>query len=474
MNKILPKPLMLSIAMVLLLAISSVAQRVLSGEAPSVKGSQTEQIVLKSANELVKSGDNVFLSNYSLEDQFYKQKDYASSIVPWRVLYNIYPKSTVRIYQHGRTLFLDKFEKSSNWTEKGNYIDSLMSVYEKRIEYFGNKGYVRGFQGTDYTDLVLRNENWNNDQLKVVLKRAYGYLEESLNLQGDSASAPVMLLLMQTTSKLFKLGEMPKDNVVENYEQCSSILDKCITRNPKDQTCIDTKGYVIKIFETSGAADCETLLKLYGSKFAEIEKDIAALKKMLRLLDKQNCTGSDLYAKASEKLVELEPSPEAAFNMGRICMKRGDFERGKSFYLKAIEAEQDKEKLSKYYYELGYSLLTKEQNFQEARNYVAQLLANNPNYGKAYLLLGDIYAGYSSRYGKNDFEHRSLYWLAVDYFMKAKRIDPEMANLANEKIATYSPHFPDKEAIFFETLKEGDSYTISSWINETTTVRAKK
>ena len=88
--------------------------------------------------------------------------------------------------------------------------------------------------------------------------------------------------------------------------------------------------------------------------------------------------------------------------------------------------------------------------------------------------LGDVFAGYSKKYGEKEIEHLSLFWLAVDYYVKAKKIDPEQTAKANEKIATYSQYFPDKETLFFEGYQDGQPYKIGSWINETTTVRARK
>jgi hypothetical protein len=84
-----------------------------------------------------------------------------------------------------------------------------------------------------------------------------------------------------------------------------------------------------------------------------------------------------------------------------------------------------------------------------------------------------VYAHYSKNYGESDFDHVTLYWLAVDYYEKAKRVDPEVFAAANEKINTYRRYFPDKENLFFQGFQEGQSYKIGSWINETTKVRGR-
>ncbi len=440
-----------------------------------VKEEEMEQGAnMKTQQELIQEGDKDFMTNVSMYDQFYRQKDYKSALAPWRLLYRTYPKSTKNIYYHGVTMFEDKFEKATSWNEKNFYIDSVMNVYERRIKFFGEKGFVRGRQGVSYIDMKLKNDNWTDDQLKDILKKGQGYLEEAIKEEGDKTEAPVLVVYMQTTSRLFKLGELPKEKVVENYEKASEIVEKYLSTKPDDEKYLASKDAINKIFEISGAADCEALTKLYEPRFNEISGNIETLKKVLRMLDKQDCTDGDLFAKASEKLYELEPSAEAAFNMGRLFMKRNDIAKGKDYYLQAIDAEKDASLLSKYYFELGTYTFATEHNYQEAYNYLKKSLANDSNNAKVYLVLADLMASYSKYYGEKEIEHRSLFWLAVDYLGKAKKIDPELSDKANEKINYYSQYFLTKEELFFDGLQDGQAYKIGSWINETTTIRTKK
>ena len=67
-----------------------------------------------------------------------------------------------------------------------------------------------------------------------------------------------------------------------------------------------------------------------------------------------------------------------------------------------------------------------------------------------------------------------MFWVAVDKCIKAKQIDPSVADRANSMISIYSQHYPSVETIFFNDYAEGQSYTVGGWINETTTIRASK
>jgi len=86
-----------------------------------------------------------------------------------------------------------------------------------------------------------------------------------------------------------------------------------------------------------------------------------------------------------------------------------------------------------------------------------------------------MYAASASDCGDNDLTKKVAYWAAVDKYMRAKQVDPEVAEIAQSRISTFSQQFPNSETIFFYDLKEGDTYTVECWINEkTTTVRALK
>ena len=71
--------------------------------------------------------------------------------------------------------------------------------------------------------------------------------------------------------------------------------------------------------------------------------------------------------------------------------------------------------------------------------------------------------------------NKSVFWVAVDKFQKAKMVDPDVTEDANKLIASYSKYFPTKEEIFdLPELHEGESFTVAGWIRESTTCRAAR
>jgi hypothetical protein len=85
-----------------------------------------------------------------------------------------------------------------------------------------------------------------------------------------------------------------------------------------------------------------------------------------------------------------------------------------------------------------------------------------------------MYANSIKQCGKNEFEQKTILWAAVDKFIKAKNVDPSIAEEADSYINSYRPRFPTKKEIFFQNLEMGNSYQIGCWINEATTVRTSE
>ncbi|MFA5327108.1 MAG: hypothetical protein WC384_04905 [Prolixibacteraceae bacterium] len=443
------------------------------GEIPVQTEAEEKGVNLKSHAELLAAKDMDYLSIYTLEKQFYDQKDFKSALPQWRKLYKMYPKSTVNVYLYGLNMYQNFIEKATDKKIKNAYLDTLMMVYDKRIKYFDQKGFNLGRQGTDYMKytLVPENETQTDEQKKIILKKGYNYLSESVKLQGIESEAPVLFLLMQSTKGLYGLGEFGKEKVIETYDIVSKLINQQVEKDPKNADLINIRDLIDQAFQASGAADCDALISIYTPKFDQIASNIEDLKKMIRMLDRQGCDSSPLYAKASEKLYNLEPSAEAAYNMARMFVKASKMDKAETYYKQAIDLEKDPANLSKYYLELAQVNFS---NAQSARNYAKKAIENDANNGKAYMLLGELYAHNTKSYGESDFEHTEVFWVAVDYFAKAKRVDPSVEADANEKISLYSQYFPSKEEIFFNGLTVGKSISIGGWIGESTTVREKK
>ena len=120
-------------------------------------------------------------------------------------------------------------------------------------------------------------------------------------------------------------------------------------------------------------------------------------------------------------------------------------------------------------------------NLIPARSHYRRALALDPAFGNAYLAIGDLYVTAVSQCAGTTLERRdkAVYWLAVDWWEKARQMASSDASVVNEatmKIDTYRRYFLNAEEMFYMNLKAGQAFSINygcySWIGETTTVRA--
>ena len=196
------------------------------------------------------------------------------------------------------------------------------------------------------------------------------------------------------------------------------------------------------------------------------------LKKLTKLLDRKKCTEDQLYFDATVKLYDLEPSPESAYMIGKMLMKNQKYAEAID-YLKEGEKLEDSENKADCFLYIAecYRIL---KNYSSARTYALKSAGERPGDGNPYIIIGDMYAASTKNCGSNDLEKKAVYWAAVDKYRKAKRVDPDIADIANDRISSYSIYFPIKDDIFFHGLNEGDEYIVECWINEKTTIRAAK
>jgi len=113
----------------------------------------------------------------------------------------------------------------------------------------------------------------------------------------------------------------------------------------------------------------------------------------------------------------------------------------------------------------------------KARTYFREAIDTDSSFGSAYMAIGDLYASAVSQCtgGELSLQDRAVYWLATDYYQRAKANDSSVASAANQNIGRYREYFPSKEKIFFKGWEPGQSYSIDygcySWIGESTTVK---
>ena len=218
---------------------------------------------------------------------------------------------------------------------------------------------------------------------------------------------------------------------------------------------------------------CEALKRYYDPQFEQNKNDKTFLEQVISICKSTGCDRSDIYAAASENLYRIEPGPESAHNLAVLFINRNEFQKAALYLKEALEGGNiDSETRALWYYELAVVSSANKDNCK-AIDYARETITLRSDYGKAYLLLGDVFIASRETLG-DDFQQRTAFWAAADKYKKAASLDPGLAEEANQKLTDYKGQYPNSEDVFFHDIKEGDSYLVGGCINEYTTVRSRK
>jgi tetratricopeptide (TPR) repeat protein len=406
------------------------------------------------------------ITNLSLYREYARNANYNMALGYWIIVFDECPKASKNIYLDGVKIYKNLLSKKISDDRKITLVDTLMLIYDRRIESYGEKGSVRGRQGAD----LLRY--MRNDDLKY-LQQGYNYLKESVELEKTESSKAVLPTLLSASITLYKAGQRTANQVIDDYILVSKIVDQQIAKDQGDADLKDLKAAVDGNFVKEGPGDCETLIKYFTEEHKTKKNDPAFLAMLTSLLRARDCTNSELFYIASKDLHRISPSAESATNIAVLAQNKERYKEAITYFKQAIELEQDNTKKADYYFSIAVAN-SKLKEYSNAREAALKAASLKPNYGEPYILIGQLYAESQEICTNSDQNNlpSAVFWVAVDMFNKAKSVDSGLSERVDKLISTYSKYFPNKEEAFFKGVKEGDTYQVKGcWINESTKVR---
>ena len=448
------------------------------------------QISAQEEAERLKYGPDKELceQNLSIYIEFYKQKNYKDAYKPWTYLFNNAPKRTKNIYLHGPKIIKALIKNLNDQSRYTPLVDSLIMVYDQRNVYYkGKEAYVIGMKGAD----LYKYKKTTTEGLQT----SYEELKKAFEMAGNESTASVLNYYFMATTKLVQAKVLQVEDLIALFSDLSGVISykeaklsqdiynaeqieelsakelKLLKKNKKElKTLGDVKTNLEKTLAPH--ATCEKLIELYAKNFEQNKDDVAWMKRAAKLLNKKECTDSDIFFSISEALYNIDPSSLAAANMGIRSLKRKDYEKAEGFYIYALENEPDKINKAQYAFRLAQTYGAMNKN-NSAKSYALKAATYRSGWGEPYLLIGDLYAKTSRQCGefKTEFLKRVGYWAAIDKYEYAKRIDPQLSKKSNERIEKYTKQMPSKTDIFSEGLIDEPSYKIDCWYSETVKIR---
>lgn len=407
--------------------------------------------------------DQQKLTKYSLYYENYKNEDYKAALKHLRWMLRCAPafggrpgsKSAKNLRRAVETYSGLAEETQSEETAR-TYLDSALTVIDTAVPMLKEAGaepdtfewtFKRGYFIQSHGDLLNDRQN----EAVESYRKAYDLSPEKLVGKDTTYYLNVIMghyASQNDISQLLKLIQELQERYPES-DQINELISKYIERVPPEER-----------------------ISFYEDRLEENPENLELVQTLFDLYRQQGMR-SDMY-ELGERLREMEKSPEINRTLAQMYLDDGEEQKALELY-KEIES-MDADVTAQDYYNMGLALRDMGQ-LASARTHFRQALDVNPDFGRAYMAIGDLYVTAVSNCGSMDREDRAVYWLANDYYEKARSAtdNSSVEQTATQNIQTYREYYPSKEDLFFWNKTEGDDYRVDSgcysWINETTTVR---
>ncbi len=407
--------------------------------------------------------------NWSVYDEYFRHNILEYAYEPWKYMFDHCPRATINIYIHGVRIVRYQYDHATDPEVKEEMLNTLMDIYDQRIAYFGDKGFVLGRKAAMLYQLQPGNA-----------KDIFSYSDKSIELQGMQSETAVLLTNFHSVVRLVQAGVMDAEAIFDRYERATGIIDYNIREKPDQaQPYQSIRRNIEALFEPY--ASCDNLVRIYQPRFDSTPDDPELLRRITGFLESSGCTDEELFYHASTNLHQLSPDARSAFQMGRMERNRENHERAVEYFQEAVNLYQEDDKDAHAEQIFRAYLLMAEISFRQlgrltaARRYARQAHETIPGDGRPLVLIGEMYAASADECGDDEFTRLTAYWPAVDKFLQAasEAGDEAVKDRAQQLAETYRQYFPNNELIFFYGHSPGDTYRVECWINKNTTIRAR-
>ena len=409
---------------------------------------------------------------YNLFKGDFKSKKYDDAYANWMYLMDNCKDLSVNIYKFGSTLAEDVRKEPA----------LAKRVYEQRLQYFPKKNPAKVH--SDYATYLSKNKLASDDEIFAILEKGY-------SLDPTKMGVKNLYVYFQGVTDRNKDTNPQKvfdtyDDVLENVNKKLEGYAKKLIQLKKDSINLDKKGRgLLKAYKVNSKAlgtieggldniiieisTCERMIPLYQRDFEANKNNSIWLRRAVSRMFNKGCQEDPLFETLAKAYAEAAPSPDSYSFYAGILEKNGDTSGAAAMRQKAFDLETDPLKKAKTKLKFAQAAQSRGQ-LSRARSLAREALSFNPNLGKAYLLIGRLYASSVNKCGKDEFEKRMVYAAALRQAQRAASVDPSISSTARKYTRSYKANLPSKKVIFTKGVKIGDSYSIKCWIGETVRV----
>ncbi len=413
---------------------------------------------------------------YVLYKDYLKEKKYAESLPYWKTAYYGAPASNGRVkyqFDDGVKLYTHYYQKEEDATKKKALLDTVMAIYDKRMECFGDEAYIQGRKAFDYYYTFPGN---------LADGEIYKLFKKNIDTKGKKAD----YFIINPFTKLLNDGIIDGSiSHEEGAKYAGKIFDaiKYGQANCKGKYCDAWKtiaDYAPVRLESlegiDGFYNCGYYADKYYPMYQKDPTNCDLVKQVYRRMLRGGCTTDDprldeLQKKKATDCYTAPPAP-GLLRQGFDAYNSGKYTEAVTHFEGFVAKSADISKKFKYTMLIAKIYYRDIKNYPKSRQYAKSAAQMNPSSGEPAMLIGKLYASSGPLCGSGTgWNSQVVTWVAIDKFIEAKRKDPSVAAAASKLISQYRQYMPNKEDVFQRRIKAGDTYKVPCWIQENTKVR---
>ena len=407
--------------------------------------------------------ENMLSSSYLKEET--ANRNFNSAARYLQLLLEKCPSASETIYVNGVKLYKDKINRAETLAEKMMFVDSLLFLYDVRIENFGNhpkRGRVYLLERKAREYLTYKGDD--REGVAEAFETAI-----AAQAQVGAVNPEVVAIYFKNLCDDYQNDIVDAMTIVNTYDAYAQYFDNIA---PEQQ---EFKDQFEQCFGLSGAASCENLEAIFSKKVADNPEDAKLIEQAFKLMSRANCS-SDFFFSVGEKHYANKPSSDVAMLLAQGFQNVKNFDKANQYLREALAVETVAEEREKLYVRIGILDMSMN-NFATAVEAFREAQAINPENAHAPFFLAQCYVNGAK--GCSGLQKDAIYWVAYDLVQKALPLlevsDPERVEAAKQLAAAYRAAFPTSEECFFNEVADGSSFTVNCGFAQgvSTTVRSR-
>ncbi len=369
------------------------------------------------------------------------------------------PDLNPAIYINGSDIYSELAEAEKDAAKKKVYQDSVLTLYDLRVKYFGDEA--------DVLDKKAYYAYKYDKDDKAELPELYTLLNRVVELNGNKTSYANAVAFMDVIRryKAAQPNALSDEKILEHYDQVMGILDNYIAQGKNVDRLEKYKSVVDDLLVKTVTIDCKFVESNFGPKLKATPNDLELAKKTFKLLKAGGCSDGELYMTAVTTIYKKEPTLGLAEHIAEKKLAQKDYAAAEKYYGEAAELTDDNAKKGDIYFNLAQTF-AKLGRKSDSRSMAYKAMEADPNIAsRAYTHIGNLYLNSQECYaGQSLVEDRAIYLAAYKMYQKA-------GNQSAMDVA--AKQFPSAEEIFNENKAVGDQITVGCWIGETVTLQKR-